>query len=56
MRRYFQKGNSLIGGDVDAKTLKLKGYKEITRSEYEKLLAEILKRNREVVDKNAGKS
>lgn len=56
MRRYFQKGNSLVGGDVDAKTLRLRGYKEITKSEYDRLLAEILKRNREVVYKNAGKS
>ncbi len=47
MKRYFVKGDSLVCGDVDGRALKLKGYKEITKSEYDKLLNAYLEKVKE---------
>lgn len=50
MKRYFVKGNSLVGGDVDGKALKLKGYEEITKHKYDELLREYLRKAEEESD------
>lgn len=50
MKRYFIKGDSLVGGDVNAAFLKAKGYKEVTKAEYDKAMDIYIKKLTEVKD------
>lgn len=50
MKRYFIKGESLVGGDVNAAFLKAKGYREVTKAEYDKAMEIYIKKLTEVKD------